>query len=158
MMLPEINMWHWIVHEVDCVCMCIVGQNLMFLVILWLIFLSSCHFFTVELASTLNDPEGFLIQARNGTNISSEIIGTFLDPTVVRARNPAEVNYKILSCNQSIFDMESSDPLPVSVTVCVRHKIKSSLYRSILLNKTGLCTAKHAFVISISITLSNWWL
>ena len=79
-------------------------------------FLSSYHFFTVELANTLNDPEGFLIQARSGTDTSSEIIGTFLDPAVVRAKNPStEVNYKILSCNQSIFDMESNDPLPVSV-------------------------------------------
>ena len=105
-----------IVHEVDCVRMCIVGPYLTLFLVHPLI--SCCHFFTVELANTLNDLEGFLIQARNGTNISSEIIGTFLDPTVVRVRNPSadsEVNYnKILSCNQSIFDVESNDSLPMS--------------------------------------------
>ena len=41
--------------------------------------------FIVELANNLNDPEGFLIQARNGTEDTSEIVGTFLDPDVVRA-------------------------------------------------------------------------
>ena len=63
--------------------------------------------------SSINDPEGFLIQARNGTNISSEIMGTFLDPNVVRVRSSAaQVNYKILSCNRS---MKSMEPLlPVS--------------------------------------------
>ena len=77
------------------------------------IILYSCNnLFTVELANTLNDPEGFLIQARNGTDNSSEIIGTFLDPTVVTARSPAtQVNYKILSCNRSISDTDSQ---PVS--------------------------------------------
>ena len=55
---------------------------------------------TVELANTLNDPEGFLIQARSGTNVSSEIIGTFFDPAVVRIRDPTiPINYKILNCN-----------------------------------------------------------
>ena len=63
----------------------------------------------------LNDPEGFLIQARNGTEDTSEIIGTFLYPDVVRARDPnVPINYKILSCNRSISDMESPSPLPVS--------------------------------------------
>ena len=67
---------------------------------------------TVELATNLNAAEGFLIQARNGTDDSSEIIGTFLDPSVVRMRDSVvPLNYKILSCNRSIFDM---DPLPVS--------------------------------------------
>ena len=68
---------------------------------------------TVELATSLNDPEGFLIQARSGTDVSSEIIGTFLDPDIVRVRNPTvEINYKTLSCNGS---MESMGPLlPVS--------------------------------------------
>ena len=66
------------------------------------------NLFTVELANTLNDPEGFLIQARSGTDNSSEIIGTFLDPDIVRMRNPAaQVNYKILSCNRSISDTDS---------------------------------------------------
>ena len=75
---------------------------------------------TVELANTLNDPEGFLIQARNGSNVSSEIIGTFLDPLDVRMRNPLiEINYKILSCNRSIYDIESGDPLLVSY--CFKH-------------------------------------
>ena len=70
------------------------------------------NLFTVELANTLNDPEGFLIQARSGTDTSSEIIGTFLDPDDVRARSSAaEVNYKILSCNRSISDTDSQ---PVS--------------------------------------------
>ena len=70
---------------------------------------------TVELANNLNDPEGFLIQARNGTEDTSEIIGTFLYPDVVRARDPnVPINYKILSCNRSISDMESQNPLPVS--------------------------------------------
>ena len=70
---------------------------------------------TVELANNLNDPEGFLIQARNGTEDTSEITGTFVDPDVVRARNPTvPINYKILSCNRSISDMESQSPLPVS--------------------------------------------
>jgi hypothetical protein len=70
--------------------------------------------FVVELANNLNDPEGFLIQARNGTEVTSEIIGTFLDPDDVRTRSSAtQVNYKILSCNRS---MESMEPLlPVSV-------------------------------------------
>ena len=76
-----------------------------------------CYFiFIVELANSLNDPEGFLIQARNGINISSEIIGTFLDPVVVRdiltvGDTAPQVNYKILSCNRSIFDTDSQ---PVS--------------------------------------------
>jgi hypothetical protein len=70
--------------------------------------------FTVELANNLNDPEGFLIQARNGTEVTSEIVGTFLDPDVARVRNSAaQINYKVLSCNRS---MESMEPLlPVSV-------------------------------------------
>ena len=71
---------------------------------------------TVELANTLNDPEGYLIQARNGTDVSSEIIGTFLDPDVVRIRDPfIDINYKILNCNRSILNIESGDPLPVSL-------------------------------------------
>ena len=71
-----------------------------------------CTSHAVELANNLNDPEGFLIQARNGTDVSSEIIGTFLDPDDARMRNPTvPVNYKILSCNRS---MESESPLPVS--------------------------------------------
>ena len=70
---------------------------------------------TVELANTLNDPEGFLIQARNGTDVSSEIIGTFLDPLDVQMRSSLTgINYKILSCNRSILDIESGHPLPVS--------------------------------------------
>ena len=70
---------------------------------------------TVELATSLNDPEGFLIQARNGTDVSSEIVGTFLDPDVVRVRNPTmQINYKILRCNHSISDTESEAPIPVS--------------------------------------------
>ena len=78
---------------------------------------------TVELANTLNDPEGFLIQARNGTNVSSEIIGIFLDPLDVQMRNPLiESNYKILSCNRSSLDLESGDPLPVSYLSIPPHK------------------------------------
>ena len=57
----------------------------------------------VEVANDLNPPEGYLVQARDGTEDSSEIIGTFLNRTVVRERNPSvPLNFKILRCKQSI--------------------------------------------------------
>ena len=84
--------------------------------------------YAVELANSLNDPEGFLIQARNGTDTSSEIIGTFLDPTVVRARNPsALVNYKILSCNQR---MDSMEPL-LPVSMCFKSSLQQPIVRKV---------------------------
>lgn len=58
--------------------------------------------FTVEVANNLNAPEGFLVQARDGTEDTSAIIGTFLCPDIVRERNSdIPVNYKILQCNES---------------------------------------------------------
>ena len=39
---------------------------------------------TVEVANRLNAPEDFLVQARDGANVTSEIIGTFLHLDVVR--------------------------------------------------------------------------
>ena len=68
---------------------------------------------SVEVANSLNPPEGFLVQARNGTEDSSEIIGTFLDPSVVSARNPTvPVNYKILQCRSH----QDSDEGPLDVS------------------------------------------
>ena len=68
------------------------------------------------MATILNAPEGFLVQARNGTDPSSEIIGTFLDPSVVSARNPnIPVNYKILQCKNSINSMENGELFDVSI-------------------------------------------
>ena len=58
------------------------------------------------MATILNAPEGFLVQARNGTDPSSEIIGTFLDPSVVSARNPnIPVNYQC----KNIIALEADD-------------------------------------------------
>lgn len=58
--------------------------------------------FTVEVANNLNAPEGFLVQARDGTEDTSAIIGTFLCPDIVQERNSdIPVNYKILQCNES---------------------------------------------------------
>ena len=68
---------------------------------------------SVEVANSLNPPEGFLVQARSGTEDSSEIIGTFLDPSVVRERNPTvPVNYKILQCRS--YKDSAQGPLDVS--------------------------------------------
>ena len=53
----------------------------------------------VEVANSLNPPEGYLVQGRNGTEDDSEIVGTFLVPSIVSSRNPnIPVNYKILQC------------------------------------------------------------
>ena len=69
---------------------------------------------SVEVANSLNPPEGFLVQARNGTEDSSEIIGTFLDPSVVSARRPnIPVNYKILQCRSH----QDSDIGPLDVSI-----------------------------------------
>ena len=58
---------------------------------------------TVEVANSLHAPEGFLVQARNGTEENSTIIGTFLHPDVVRERTGTnEVNYRILQCKSHI--------------------------------------------------------
>ena len=57
----------------------------------------------VEVANDLNAPEGYLVQARDGTEDSSEIIGTFLDPTVVEERDSSiPRNFKILQCGRSM--------------------------------------------------------
>jgi hypothetical protein len=101
------------------------------------IYTSINFLFIVELANNLNDPEGFLIQARNGTEVTSEIIGTFLDPDVVRVRSSAaQVNYKILSCNRS---MESMEPLlPVSVCFIKKDPLCSYSIQPSLYKETGL--------------------
>ena len=68
------------------------------------------------MANNLNAPEGFLVQARSGTNDSSEIIGTFLHPDDVRARTGAtRVNYKILQCRRSEAENSSSPLLDVCI-------------------------------------------
>ena len=57
----------------------------------------------VEVANDLNAPEGYLVQARDGTEDSSEIIGTFLDRNTVQERNPTvPLNFKILQCRRSM--------------------------------------------------------
>ena len=57
----------------------------------------------VEVANDLNAPEGYLVQARDGTEDSSEIIGTFLDRSIVQERNPTiPRNFKILQCGRSM--------------------------------------------------------
>ena len=60
------------------------------------------------MANSLNPPEGFLVQGRSGTEDSSEIIGTFLDPSIVPSSHPtvSTVNYKILQCQR----YEDADP------------------------------------------------
>ena len=69
----------------------------------------------VEVANTLNPPEGFLVQARSGPEDSSNIIGTFLDPSVVTARNPSiPVNYKILKCRSH----QNAEPQLHEVMTC----------------------------------------
>ena len=58
---------------------------------------------TVEVANSLNAPEGFLVQACDGANVTSKIIGTFLHPDVVRERTGTQtVNYRILQCKSHI--------------------------------------------------------
>ena len=70
----------------------------------------------VEVRTTLNAPEGYLVQARSGTDDSSEIIGTFLNRITVMDRNSdIPLNFKVLECNQSAADTESGGPLPVSM-------------------------------------------
>ena len=57
----------------------------------------------VEVANSLNAPEGFLVQARDGTEENSTIIGTFLHPDVVRERTGHQtVNDRILQCKSHI--------------------------------------------------------
>ena len=77
--------------------------------------MNSCHF-SVEVANNLNAPEGFLVQARNGTSDSSEIIGTFLDPDEVGDKTGAtRVNYKILQCRRSEAENSTSPLLDVCI-------------------------------------------
>ena len=67
------------------------------------------------MANDLNAPEGFLVQARNGSDNSSAIVGTFLDPAEVRLKteNSAAVNYKILQCRRSEAEDTTSQLLDV---------------------------------------------
>ena len=72
--------------------------------------------FSVEVANSLNPPEGFLVQARSGTEDSSEIIGTFLDPSVVGERNlNIPRNYKILKCRHH--ESAGTELYPVSLNL-----------------------------------------
>ena len=69
---------------------------------------------SVEVANTLNPPEGFLVQARSGLEDSSEIIGTFLDPSVVAMRDSSiPMNYRILKCQ--LHQSAGPELYPVSV-------------------------------------------
>ena len=69
----------------------------------------------VEVRTTLNSPEGYLVQARSGTDDSSEIIGTFLSRSTVIGRDQnALLNFKVLECNRSI---DEEELLPVSSLV-----------------------------------------
>ena len=70
----------------------------------------------VEVKTTLNAPEGYLVQARSGTDDSSEIIGTFLSYSTVIARNSSVLpNFKVLECSRSMSEIESGDVFPVSI-------------------------------------------
>ena len=68
------------------------------------------------MATDLNPPEGYLVQARDGTEVSSAIIGTFLNRSVVAERAPAiPLNFKILQCRKNI---NSSEELLLDVRTC----------------------------------------
>ena len=68
----------------------------------------------VEVATDLNPPEGYLVQARDGTEVSSAIIGTFLNRSVVEERAPTiPLNFKILRCRRSINSLQLEEPLDV---------------------------------------------
>ena len=79
------------------------------------IFIYMGKYCTVEVANSLNAPEGFLVQARDGTEENSTIIGTFLHPDVVRERTGIQtVNYRILQCRSHINSEDQEELLDVS--------------------------------------------